>query len=438
MADWSKHKYQAGPATADLDDAPKDTSPHARKIEPWLSAALQSEHLSLLLGSGFTSSIAALADAKAAGMAPTTLPGRLGRKIQAHAEKSAADMGRGSANIEDQMRVAMAVLQALEITGPASVATSLKKTITTQFEHFLQAVLETERNILDGMDWQRIADGTSLAHGCLVSFLMTFASRSASRERLNLFTTNYDRLLEYGCDQAGIRIIDRFVGTVEPVFRSSRLDVDMHYNPPGIRGEPRFLEGVIRYSKLHGSLDWSFEDRRLRRIPIPFGAPADHTGLPGDPVSTVMIYPNAAKDIETAAFPYAEIFRDFSAGLCRPNSTLFTYGYGFGDDHVNRVIADMLTLPSTHLVVMSWDSANGRIQRFLENNARPAQYTLLIGNHFGDLRTLVEDYLPKPAIDTITGRMAGLLRQRGIDNRPGPADGEPGSGDAGVDAPQDP
>jgi hypothetical protein len=42
--------------------------------------------------------------------------------------------------------------------------------------------------------------------------------------------------------------------------------------------------------------------------------------------------------METAFYPYADLFRDFSASLCRPNSSLVTCGYGFGDDHVNRAI----------------------------------------------------------------------------------------------------
>ena len=65
---------------------------------------------------------------------------------------------------------------------------------------------------------------------------MSFASRAASRERLHAFTTNYDRLIEHGCDLAGLRVVDRFVGALTPVFRSSRLELDLHYNPPGIRG----------------------------------------------------------------------------------------------------------------------------------------------------------------------------------------------------------
>ncbi len=55
-----------------------------------------------------------------------------------------------------------------------------------------------------------------------------------------------------------------------PIFRSSRLDLDMHYNPPGIRGEPRYLEGVARYTKLHGSVDWVQTGKDIRRIGLPF------------------------------------------------------------------------------------------------------------------------------------------------------------------------
>lgn len=126
-----------------------------------------------------------------------------------------------------------------------------------------------------------------------------------------------------------------------------------------------------------------------------------------------MIYPNSAKDIETAYYPYADLFRDFSAYLCRPNSSLVTYGYGFGDDHINRVIADMLSLPSTHLVIISYDEAGGRIRRFMEATGRRAQISALVGPHFADLGTLTSFYLPKPAIDSITTRRTELVERRG-------------------------
>jgi len=197
--------------------------------------------------------------------------------------------------------------------------------------------------------------------------------------------------------------------------------LDYHYNPPGIRGEPRYVEGVIKYTKLHGSLDWRFEDNKIIKAPLPFGADENHPGIPKNPFDHVVIYPNSAKDIETIYFPYAELFRDFSTAVCRPNSVVVTYGYGFGDSHVNRILADMLTIPSTHLVIISWDGASGRIQTFVEEN-NYSQFTLLIGNHFGNLKTLADNYLPKAAIDRITKRKQDILKNRGQGN--GPQSGE--------------
>lgn len=129
--------------------------------------------------------------------------------------------------------------------------------------------------------------------------------------------------------------MDRFVGTMMPIFRSSRLNLDIHYNPPEIRGEPRYLEGVARLTKLHGSVDWVQNGNEIRRIGLPFGADdiapyLNAPGLKGADSLKLIIYPNSAKDRETAEYPYVELFRDFAAAICRPNSTLVTYGYGLG------------------------------------------------------------------------------------------------------------
>jgi hypothetical protein len=72
----------------------------------------------------------------------------------------------------------------------------------------------------------------------------------------------------------------------------------------------------------------------------------------------------------------------------------------------------MLTIPSTHIVIASYDDAQGRIQTFCESAARDAQISLLLGSHFADLGTLVSRYLPKPAIDQISLRQADLIRRR--------------------------
>jgi hypothetical protein len=127
-----------------------------------------------------------------------------------------------------------------------------------------------------------------------------------------------------------------------------------------------------------------------------------------------MIYPNSAKDRETAAYPYVELFRDFAAAICRPNNTLISFGYSFGDEHINRVIEDMLTIPSTHLVIISYSDPLDRIMRMYYGLGRSSQISLLIGDHLGDFQMLVDNYLPKPAIDQTSFRVAEILKSRGF------------------------
>ncbi len=397
------------------------------RIEPWVTALVQSEHLSLLIGSGLTHAVHGLAISKELPcMKPATFNTH-GDMITKEANRTAEAAGRESGNFEDQIRVANELLRGLEIiaVGKLEDATERKQVLGLQedianaLRSFTDSILEGERDFaLAG------AENREKAFTYLVRFLMSFASRTGTRERLQIFTTNYDRFIEVGADIAGLRLIDRFIGTLAPVFHASRLNVDMHYNPPGIRGEPRYLEGVAHFTKLHGSVDWIDFDRAIRRIGLPFGSTdmkpyLDVAGMEGVDAKGVMVYPNAAKDRETTSYPYVELFRDFAASICRPNSTVICYGYGFGDDHINRVLEDMLTIPSTHLVVVAYGDPYGRMMQTYKRHTQ--QITLMIGNHLGDLQTLVDHYLPKPAIDRTTVRMADLLKVRSstVDNGPG-------------------
>ncbi|NMR52931.1 hypothetical protein, partial [Pasteurella multocida] len=83
-----------------------------------------------------------------------------------------------------------------------------------------------------------------------------------------------------------------------------------------------------------------------------------------------------------------------------------------GDEHINRIIRDMLTIPSTHLVVISYNDPLGRIMQTYKELERDSQISLLIGPDLADLTTLTKHYLPKPAIDKTTFRMSELLKQR--------------------------
>ena len=394
------------------------------RIEPWLTALFQSEHFSLLIGSGLTHAVYRLGTAQRLPGMNTVSFSVFEEQINKAAKETAIAAERGNEpNIEDQLRVANELLvglkhycyEGVEFRGIKKMTEEIKKLsidIQTAMSRFAQFILDGENGIAKAEEAKR-----EKAFMYLVNFLMSFASRSGTRDRLHIFTTNYDRFIEAGAEFAGLRLLDRFVGNLFPIFRSSRLNIDMHYNPPGIRGEPRYLEGVAYFTKLHGSVDWINVGRDIRRIGLPFGA-ADikpylsAPGLTGASELQLMIYPNSAKDRETAFYPYVELFRDFAAAICRPNHTLVVYGYSFGDEHINRMIEDMLTLPSTHLVIISRDDGTGRIMDHYNKIGRTSQITLMIGDYLGDLKTLVDNFLPKPAIDRTTYRMAELLKMR--------------------------
>lgn len=456
-APWPTNIVRAGPHEWRNNDVPSanevgDYPTHRQHIEPWLSALMQAEHVSLLLGSGFTTGVAVAARSPALSMSKATFSAPYAPAVEHAAMKSAERMKRGTPNIEDQIRSVAELLGGLRVLGggPPSppgdgeglafenrireLAAAWETALDTELGRFLRGVLSTERGLNDALvasvQTPEALDRANELRRMLAGFLLAFASRSPSRERLHVFTTNYDRLIEFSSDLLGLRIVDRFVGTIAPIFRSSRLGVDLHYNPPGIRGEPRYLEGVVRLTKLHGSVDWQWQrgpsgQAEVQRLALPFGAADTHSAVPTKPGDTLMIYPNSAKDVETLEYPYAELFRDFAGAVCQPNAVLVTYGYGFGDDHVNRIISDMLTIPSTHLAIISYDHAGGRLPAFCERTARPEQITLLVGPHFGDLRTLVSHYLPKPAIDRNTYRMAEILGNRPLNLQPKQADEKP-------------
>lgn len=374
-----------------------------QKIEPWLTAVFQSEHLSLLTGSGLTTAVTSIAEVTSRAMERIEFE-IYKEEIKKGADDQAQKMDRGKANFEDDIRVAIELLKGLEILDDPG-SKELKDEIDVRMSDLINTILKNEKEFLK-------SDKRDIAISYFKRFLISFASRTATKDRLNIFTTNYDRFIEYALDLAGIFALDRFIGKIQPVFRTNRIELDYHYNPPGIRGEPRYVEGVIRYTKLHGSLDWRMLGRYITRAPLSFGAEQTDGSLSKKPFDSTVIYPNSAKGIDTVFFPYSELFRDFSAAICRPNSVLITYGYGFGDSHINQIILDMLTIPSTHLVIISYDTGE-RVMSFIDK-CNLSQITLLMGKHFSNFQILIDNYLPKAAIDRITERKQHIIEKRGM------------------------
>ena len=115
------------------------------------------------------------------------------------------------------------MLRGLKILGETDKAQTLEQELNSIVSEFAISILKSEKGIAVAVEEKR-----ENAYRVLVNFLLSFASRTGNKERLNIFTTNYDRLIEIGAELAGIHLMDRFVGTMMPIFRSSRLNLDIH------------------------------------------------------------------------------------------------------------------------------------------------------------------------------------------------------------------
>lgn len=80
----------------------------------------------------------------------------------------------------------------------------------------------------------------------------------------NVFTTNYDPLIELAFENAGIEYTDGFNGKIHPVFSTNNYG-RIILKQAGITGRTTEFPSFNLY-KLHGSLSWIINDDRIEYI----------------------------------------------------------------------------------------------------------------------------------------------------------------------------
>jgi hypothetical protein len=159
---------------------------------------------------------------------------------------------------------------------------------------------------------------------------LQFAAWAASvsyHRPLEVFTVNYDLLLEQAFERIGLGYFDGFVGNLEGRFRADLVDaID-----PAM--EDALPVTFVRLWKLHGSINWAVvSDDGSRRI-VRLGSPAP-TG------STAAIYPSEEKYDASRRLPYVALMDRLRRALEQPESLTVICGYSFRDQHLNEVIFD--------------------------------------------------------------------------------------------------
>lgn len=139
-----------------------------------------------------------------------------------------------------------------------------------------------------------------------------------------IFTTNYDLLLEEACAEAGLKMVNGFVGATRRYFSEQEFTT-VSGTTSGSRFTPE--SGLtIRLVKLHGSVSWYRRDDRV------FEA-APNAIVEQD--ARCMVLPRRSKVIETMSGPYDRLFSVSNSILGRRCKHLIASGFSFGDSHIN-------------------------------------------------------------------------------------------------------
>ncbi|MBZ0096781.1 MAG: SIR2 family protein [Sulfuricella sp.] len=135
---------------------------------------------------------------------------------------------------------------------------------------------------------------------------------------VEIFTPNYDLLMEQAFEAHKIPYFDGFIGSRQAFFDLASMENE---SLPARWG---------RLWKVHGSVNWwrNADDEVVRRDAIVAVAAGDRQ----------MIYPSHLKYDQSRRMPYLAMLDRLRSFLARGQAVLVTNGYSFLDQHLNEVI----------------------------------------------------------------------------------------------------
>jgi hypothetical protein len=206
------------------------------------------------------------------------------------------------------------------------------------------------------------------------------------------------------------------------VLRPEAFGQDLYLPPePSARKLIKVPEVVYLY-KLHGSIAWEIASHSFGDEVIQRSNPASVEGL-------ALIFPTPHKEGESLGYPYSVMFRGFTEALARPDSALLTLGFGFRDEHINRLIAQALGNPAFQLMVVTpdlpTDAAATQPSPFLATLASlpDARITIIGGRKAGTFASFVSDSMPEVPDLEVEERIQATVQNLESASTSGDADG---------------
>jgi hypothetical protein len=147
-----------------------------------------------------------------------------------------------------------------------------------------------------------------------------------------VFTTNYDLIIEKALEATEIPYFDGFVGSFEPFFWQESVDYQVQHGD--------LTKNWIRLWKIHGSLSWfwrySEETKSYRIIRI-----GNITNV-ADIKNELVIYPSKDKYDSSRKQPFIAYFDRMRDYLLSGELLFVITGYSFSDQHINEIILNCM------------------------------------------------------------------------------------------------
>lgn len=307
-------------------------------------------------------------------------------------------------NIEDYLTRLHIWLSGLKsVAGSATLTGGTGAALTLSKTGLDCLIREINRALTALTNLPAVGKDNALAdHRRLIKKVLT---RPLNLRRANLFTLNYDTLVEKAADAEGAVLVDGFVGTLRRIFRPESYDLDFYFPAQTTEGRVHRFDRALHLYKLHGSITWHRCDADWEN---PYGLYATFYNQKS-PEDDVQIYPSPLKYGHALGLPYSELFRRFGSAVSQPQSVLFVIGYGFGDEHVNAIIRQALAIPSFTLVVVDPAPNNTFVGHLKELNDE--RVWLVSGWQLGTFEHFVEKLLPDLREEEITARVMKTYKE---------------------------
>ncbi len=210
-----------------------------------------------------------------------------------------------------------------ELTGLINI-----ETILTQSRKLAQAIGSARVHGLDANGYDEMAQRICEKVGAYVdatlphnpnpySEIASWISGTRRLHSIEIFTPNYDLLIEEALERAHTPYFDGFSGSYRPFFDAASVSTDVL--------PPRWT----RLWKLHGSLGWEISGDTVVRT--------------GSRAATQLIYPDHLKYDQVTRQPYSALFERLRSFLTSPDTLLLCSGFSFLDAHICAVLEEAMT-----------------------------------------------------------------------------------------------